>query len=218
MERVLIPERRFFQVRQREVHRASRWPVFLRDMAIVVGLIGIYFLVRGLAPDRIAQSVELTTWLIKFEQALHIFREIGDRDGESRVLNNLANAYLDQGNYDEARAHFEQSLRLRREVGNRQGEGLTLMNLGLLFHRLGDDESAREHSQQAILIAQELGDRSTQGNALTVLGHALASPGYLAEAAHAYQESLDLWRELGRLNLAMEPCLAWPASAWPRVT
>ncbi len=99
MASVLFPERRLFQARQRGLHRPARWPVFLRDMAIVVGLIGIYFLVRGLAPDRVAQSVELTTWLIAIEQALHVYvepqvQEISIRSHAVKEVANFIYAYL----------------------------------------------------------------------------------------------------------------------------
>jgi hypothetical protein len=68
-------------------------------MAIVVGVIGFYFLVRGVAPDRVAQSVELTTWLIRIEQALHVYVEpqvqaISIRSHTVQEIANFIYAYL----------------------------------------------------------------------------------------------------------------------------
>jgi hypothetical protein len=99
MASVLIPERRLVLARRRGLEHAARWPVFLRDMAIVAGVIGLYFVVRGLAPDRIAQSVELTTWLIRIEQALHVYvepqvQEISIRSHAVKEVANFIYAYL----------------------------------------------------------------------------------------------------------------------------
>src|SRR5215211_2692907 len=53
MASVFVPERRLTAARQRGFNDLARWPLFLRDMAIVIGVIGLYFLVRGVAPDRV---------------------------------------------------------------------------------------------------------------------------------------------------------------------
>jgi len=50
-----------------------RW--FVRDFAIVLAVIGVYFLLRGAAPDRFDLSVRVTNRLIAFEQRLHVFWE-----------------------------------------------------------------------------------------------------------------------------------------------
>jgi hypothetical protein len=99
MASVLVSERRLVEARRRGLERVARWPVFLRDMAIVAGVIGLYFVVRGLAPDRIAQSVELTTWLIAIEQALHVYvepqvQEISIRSHAVKEVANFIYAYL----------------------------------------------------------------------------------------------------------------------------
>ncbi len=147
------------------------------------------------------------------EQALRLCREIGDRQAEGWGLTNLGALSADQGSYAEAQACYEQALQIYREIGDRKSAGRGLADLGLLFHHLGDDEAAREYSHQALAIAQDLDDRPTQGYALTNLGHALVGLAQrstqaqerLAEATTAYRQALNLRRELGQTNLAMEP-------------
>jgi len=51
----------------------ARW--FARDFAIVLAVIGLYFLLRGAAPDRLDFSVQVTSGLIAFEQRLGVFWE-----------------------------------------------------------------------------------------------------------------------------------------------
>ena len=41
--------------------------LFARDFAVVLGVIGVYFLLRGAAPDRLSFSVEVTKQLVAAE-------------------------------------------------------------------------------------------------------------------------------------------------------
>ncbi len=72
-----------------------------------------------------------------YEHALAIYREVGDRGGEGRTLNNLGGVYDALGKKQEALSYYEQSLAIRREVGDRGGEGTTLYNMGALYFEQG---------------------------------------------------------------------------------
>lgn len=50
-------------------------PRFAADFAVVVAVIGVYFLARGVAPDRYGFAVSLTEQLVRFERSLGIFWE-----------------------------------------------------------------------------------------------------------------------------------------------
>ncbi|MBI2764375.1 MAG: phosphatase PAP2 family protein [Chloroflexi bacterium] len=52
-----------------------RIPAFGRDFAVVLLVIGVYFLLRGAAPTRIAFSMEVTRRLVSWEEATGTFRE-----------------------------------------------------------------------------------------------------------------------------------------------
>lgn len=55
--------------------RLGMVPAFSKDFAIVVGVISVYFLGRGLAPDRMGFAVALTEQLVAFERTMRIFWE-----------------------------------------------------------------------------------------------------------------------------------------------
>jgi hypothetical protein len=80
--------------------RSLAWaPAFARDAALVLSVIGLYFLLRGLAPTRIDASVALTTHLVGTEKALHVFWEPQVQDWSLRAhwiqeLANFTYAYL----------------------------------------------------------------------------------------------------------------------------
>jgi hypothetical protein len=99
MASVLIPEQRLVEARHRHRGDAARWPLFLRDAAIVLGVIALYFLVRGVAPERVEQSVALTTWLIRIERMLHVYaepqiQEVSIRSYAVKEVANFIYAYL----------------------------------------------------------------------------------------------------------------------------
>jgi tetratricopeptide (TPR) repeat protein len=131
-----------------------------------------------------------------YEQALRIYREIGDRRGESAALNNLGVVSRHQGDCLGARAYYEQVLRIKREIGDRQGEAITLNNLGTACLYLGDYPGARAYYEQALHIKREIGDRRGEGvglSNLSLLFHHLGDD----EAAREYSlHALDIAREM----------------------
>ena len=81
---------------------------------------------QGIQQNQISQFREaLQSW----EQALEIYRAIGDRAGEGAALGNLGIVYKNLGQYPRAIELYEQQLVITREIGDRSGEGATLGNL-----------------------------------------------------------------------------------------
>ena len=158
-----------------------------------------------------------------YQQGLRIYREIGYRQGEGRAIGNLAIIAHRLGNYGEAQVNYEHALTLYREVSFRQGESTLLSYLSLLFHHLGDQRAAKAYGLRALALAEELEDSLSQGFALTNIGHALLGLGQPDGATEAYQRAVEIRREAGHPNLAIESlagladvCMAQesPAGAW----
>ena len=166
-----------------------------RRQALVLGNMGVTAVEQG----DYAEARDL------LQQALQSHRLLGHRGGESRALGNLGNVYLYLGAYAKAKTHYEDALRMQREIGARKDECLSVGNLSLVCHYLGDNENAKAYSQQALMIADEIGERRAQGAMWMKVGHALAELGQLDEAARAYRKSVGLRREMGSLDIVMEP-------------
>ena len=58
-----------------------------------------------------------------------IYRETGDRHGESGALNNLGSALRQAGRFEEAITAHQDAAVIYRETGDRYREGLVLDNL-----------------------------------------------------------------------------------------
>ena len=106
----------------------------------------------------------------RFERALRIFHEIGDRQGEGQAHGNLGNAYADLDEMERALEHYEQHLKIACEIGDRRSEGQALGSLGSAYFRMIERERAIEYHEQALTLAREIGDRQGEDLALKSLG------------------------------------------------
>jgi CHAT domain-containing protein/tetratricopeptide (TPR) repeat protein len=153
-----------------------------------------HLLQQGIQQLNISQFQEaLRSW----EQALEIYREIGDRRGEGTALGNLGFAYQSLGDYRQAIDLHEQHLAIAREVGDREGEGRALGNLGFAYQSLGDYRQAIDLHEQALSILREIGDRRGEGTALGNLGSAYQSLGDYRQAIDLHEQHLAIAREVG---------------------
>ena len=67
------------------LRRLGRLAAFARDFALVLAVMGLYFLARGQAPSRTDAAVALTMRLVRLEQALQLFVEPAIQDAALRV-------------------------------------------------------------------------------------------------------------------------------------
>jgi tetratricopeptide (TPR) repeat protein len=133
----------------------------------------------------------------RFEQALGICREIGDRRSESSAVNSLGVAAYYQGDVAAARAYWEQALQIRRDIGFRGGEGVMLINLSATATDLGDYAGARAYLEQALHIARETGDPQNEAIALRNLGSNSDALGDYQGARACLEEALRICCQIG---------------------
>ncbi|MDZ7956587.1 MAG: CHAT domain-containing protein [Aulosira sp. DedQUE10] len=115
------------------------------------------------------QTNHFETALKLLQQALIIYREIRDRQGEGQSLGNLGNVYLNLGDYTKAIEYQQYSLAILREINDEQGEGQSLGDLGIVYLHLGDYTKAIECQQQRLSIARKIKDYYSEGKALNNL-------------------------------------------------
>jgi DNA-binding SARP family transcriptional activator/Tfp pilus assembly protein PilF len=132
-----------------------------------------------------------------FDQALTIYRDIGDRRDEALAANNQAFCYLALGRYDEAVTALLRALELQREAGRRYGEGVALCNLVEAYVELGRYDEAIASSQEALAVIREVGSVRDEGYALCNLGRAHLELGRSAQAADLFQQALAIHRAAG---------------------
>jgi tetratricopeptide (TPR) repeat protein len=114
-------------------------------------------------PDRRRQALKLTERAAACRQAgradeaialgdeaLAIFRALGDRHGEALTLNGLGLAQARTGDESGAIDSYETAVALLTELGDSHGAGRVLANLGALHRSQGHDEQARAYLHDAL--------------------------------------------------------------------
>ena len=131
------------------------------------------------------------------QEALSIYRELGDMRGVVGQLNNLGVNYRFVGDYALARACLEESVGICRQLGDRLAVAAALSNLADVRRRQGDYADARAALAEAHDLFGQAGHRIGQAWSLNHLGDVARSAGNPAEARVHYQRAANLFRALG---------------------
>ena len=124
-------------------------------------------------------------------QALAIFRDIGDRQGEGAALGNLGLCRYSLGEYERAIDLHAQALAIARDIGDRYGEANALDYLGRAWLASGEARRAVTLLEQAVSIADITGDIEPAVEARSWLARArlqLGDPAAALTAAAAGRE------------------------------
>ena len=146
--------------------------------------------------DRQFQTSQFEAALQSWKQALKIYREIKDRQGEGATLGSFGLIYNFWGDYLKAIEFYEKSLFIFQTIKDRQNEGKSLGNLGGVYDSLGEYVTAIDYHQQWLTIAREIGDRQSEGRSIGNLGLTYKNLGDYPKAINHYQQSLIIARKI----------------------
>ncbi|UJB73013.1 tetratricopeptide repeat protein (plasmid) [Acaryochloris sp. 'Moss Beach'] len=135
-----------------------------------------------------------------WEEALNLYRQIGDQKGVANSLINLGSAYRSLGEYAQAIDYYQQSLVIFRQIGDQNGVANPLMGLGNVYFSLGEYAQAIDYHQQSLGIMRKNGNQKGAANSLMGLGNAYRFLGEYAQAIDYYQQSLVIFRKNGDQN------------------
>ena len=138
----------------------------------------------------------------QFEEALNLFKEIGDRTGAARAHLFIGLIAGGLGDGEKAQTELSQAFGLYRAMTNRSGEGLSLTALGLWHSFNRHEEQALRMHREAIEIFRRIGDRQSEGIALNGLGQAYENLTKYATALDNYGQALRLFHENHNLDFA----------------
>ncbi len=126
------------------------------------------------------------------EQALAVWRQIGQKRGLALSLNEMAYAQASLGKTKDALASYQEALNLRREIGDRRGLGDTLVDLGNFYDSGGDHDQALKMYKEALQLERDLGNESMQAACLNNIGGVYLDKGQYEDALTYFQQALQL--------------------------
>jgi CHAT domain-containing protein/tetratricopeptide (TPR) repeat protein len=132
----------------------------------------------------------------KLDQALPIWRELGEPPWIAYSLFITGAAYADLSENQKATTSYEQALAVSREFKLRAREGLTLNGLGETCYNLKRFEKAIEYYEQALPIRREVKDRMGEGSTLNNLGLTYLTMRRFERVFEYYEQALAIIREL----------------------
>ncbi|HEY9880624.1 MAG TPA: CHAT domain-containing protein [Leptolyngbyaceae cyanobacterium] len=132
-----------------------------------------------------------------YQQAILLFEDAGNLDGQARGLNYLASDYFQTGRYTEAIEVFNQALTLARQVSDPHQEAIALSGMGASYLLLHNLPAAVEHLQPAIALFNPTQNITIQLNAYNNLAMAY-------NRANQYQQALTVLQQLQQRLEAIE--------------
>ncbi len=132
-----------------------------------------------------------------FEEAVAIYRVLGDRQGLAVVLNALGICYLSLDFNQRSAETLEEVAAIWRELGDQANVARTLTNLANTLERAGEHHRASAVIQDALTIFRQTGDAVGEGWTLSYAGDAARDRGETERATELYGSALELFRRVG---------------------
>jgi non-specific serine/threonine protein kinase len=135
------------------------------------------------------------------EEALALFRELGDKRNMAWALGFLAMARLLLGQLDECKRLYDEALALFREVNDRDGIAWVLLVLGEMARMQDDYARAEKLYNESLALYQEMGSNRFVGELLFNLGSVAYHQGDYKRMRALLEECLTTAWELGIRDL-----------------
>ncbi len=156
----------------------------------------------ALANDDARQSTQY------LEQALELWRGLGERGSMAVTLDTLAALARDRGDLAEARELYQETLAVFRVLGDKTAVAASLNNLATVYTHLGDQEEARALYEESLTLFEELEDERGVATAIVNIGMLMArTQGDFEQAMALATEGLDMFAKQGAKE-EIADCLA----------
>jgi tetratricopeptide (TPR) repeat protein len=137
------------------------------------------------------------------EQALRLYRQVGDRRREAVVLYKIAERVAQRdGEVDVALSYAERAIAIADELGSTHDGAHARLEHGKILRRCGRLADAADALSQALADTTKAGDERCTVRALTAFGVTLIETGDIEDAEAALREGLGRGRHLSEEHTA----------------
>jgi CHAT domain-containing protein/tetratricopeptide (TPR) repeat protein len=152
--------------------------------------------------DRLAQKANLlyiqsttASWqqaIGKWQEALPLYRQLGDRENEANLLLMIAFTYNLLGEKQKALDYFQQTRPLFHTLGNSESEILVLNAIGVIYSSLEETQQALDYYQQALSLARSINNRKSESTTLYQIAELYKKLKDGQKSLDYYQQALSL--------------------------
>jgi predicted ATPase len=155
----------------------------------------------------LVESGDPATGARRAEEALSIYRELGDSRGIAESLLELGVAISEQGDHGSALPILEEGVQRFRELGDEQSLVIAVRNLAGTYHDAGDLRRAWALHEDNLKRSREMNDARAEAMSLGQLARIAVDEGRVEEALPMLRAQLRVWRDLGMpLALVVSLC------------
>ncbi|MBD2196707.1 MULTISPECIES: CHAT domain-containing tetratricopeptide repeat protein [Calothrix] len=130
------------------------------------------------------------------DEALKLDKKVtGDIERYAVTLNQKADIYTSQGEYQQALEIYNEALDIATATKNKNIEARTLSNLASLYELLGDYDLSSKNYKQALQIYRQIPDKPFELMLLPLIGNLYMTKEEYPEAIKYYNQILSLSRE-----------------------
>jgi CHAT domain-containing protein/Tfp pilus assembly protein PilF len=130
----------------------------------------------------------------KYQEALSIWRTLGDRRMEAYSLNEMGLIYGDIGEYQKALDSYAQARTIYKLIDDPRSQAAMLINIGWVYGALGEYKKAIDLTEQALEAHRAIGDRHSEPLLLSNIGANYANLGDCQKALEIHMQALDIRR------------------------
>ena len=134
----------------------------------------------------------------RYEDALPLYRRVGDVLGEANCIQRLGDIALARSDHDQARERYEDALPLYRRVGDVLGEANCIRSLGDIALERSDHDQARDRYEVALNLYGRIPEPYSMGMTLRRLARIAADENRRHDHVQAAREA---WTSIKRLDL-----------------
>jgi CHAT domain-containing protein/uncharacterized protein (UPF0332 family) len=142
-------------------------------------------------------SSESEAAIKKYEEALSLYRAIGDRSEQFTVLIGTGNTYRMMSELQKALERFDQALRIAQVLGDKRRQGRSLELTAIVYQNLGELEKALQSGYEALRLYQATGEKIKEAGMFETIGGVYQSLGELEKALQSSNEALHLYQATG---------------------
>jgi CHAT domain-containing protein/tetratricopeptide (TPR) repeat protein len=133
----------------------------------------------------------------KYEEALSLWRSVGDHSGEAETLTDAALAFNALGENQRSLDYFQRGIALWKALGDGKGLAKAFSGIGDVYYAMGAHRQALDYYNQSLLLQRSLKDSGGEARALRNVGVIYATLGEPQKALEYYQQSLPMLRAAG---------------------
>ncbi len=132
--------------------------------------------------------------ILKYEEALLLWRSGRDRAGKAETLTKVARVFNSLGERQKALDYYQQAISLWKALSDDKGLAEALAGAGVVYCALGEHHRARGYLDQSLLLYRSMDDRGGEVVTLEAIGYTHFVLGEPQEALEYYRQALPLAR------------------------